>query len=70
MKAKTCPWCNAAAEIEPWHGGGPEKRLVSCSDESCEVSPAVTGETEDEALEKWNDRTGEGHEKELVEVKP
>lgn len=58
-RAIPCPFCGSRAEIQKWHGGGPNKRMVSCSDESedgCLVGPCVTGETYAEALENWNRR--------------
>jgi len=55
---KPCPFCGEAPEIEPWHGGAPTKKLISCQNEDCEVGPSVTGETEDEAVAYWNTRKG------------
>jgi hypothetical protein len=49
-----CPFCGAAAQIEYWHGGGPQKRRVSCSGGDCEVSPGVTGKDYREAIERWS----------------
>lgn len=51
---RPCPWCGAKPEAQPWHGGGPEKHLVSCSNLGCLVAPATTGETLEEALRIWN----------------
>ena len=51
-----CPFCGAAPTIEPWHGGGPRKQLVSCSNEDCRVRPQVTGETAKRARLYWNTR--------------
>lgn len=52
----SCPWCGASPTIQPWHGGKPTKRMISCSSLDCEVSPGVTGETEREAVERWERR--------------
>ncbi len=54
--AEACPFCGAAAEVVPWHGGAPTKVRIGCSGEDCEVHPGVTGETPEEALFKWNTR--------------
>lgn len=54
---KGCPFCGASPEIQYWHGGGPNKRLVSCRGTECDVAPAVTGETEREAIERWERRS-------------
>ncbi|GAA5627493.1 hypothetical protein Brsp05_02784 [Brucella sp. NBRC 12953] len=53
---KPCPFCGAAAEMQPWHGGAPTKQLISCSDDQCDVGPSVTGETPEEAATRWNTR--------------
>jgi Restriction alleviation protein Lar len=58
-QAKPCPFCGSQPIIEPWHGGGPQKRMISCDDVSCSVSPSVTGSTRKRALEAWNYRAGE-----------
>jgi len=52
-----CPFCGTIPIIEPWHGGGPLKRLISCQNENCEVAPAVTGTTQKKAITYWNYRT-------------
>lgn len=51
-----CPFCGASPEIEFWHGGGPQKRLISCSNVDCDICPSVTGETERSAIAKWERR--------------
>lgn len=61
-EALPCPWCGCAAFIEPWHGGGPGKRLISCGADyldqpMCSVSPSVTGGSKATALRLWNTRS-------------
>jgi hypothetical protein len=51
-----CPFCGGSPEIEYWHGGGPKKRMISCRSRNCDVSPNVTGETEREAIARWERR--------------
>jgi len=51
-----CPFCGAMPIIERWHGGGPLKRLISCINEDCDVSPSVTGQRPAEAIARWNHR--------------
>jgi hypothetical protein len=51
-----CPFCQAIPTVEPWHGGKPTKRIVSCQSEGCYVNPMVTGETHNEAVARWNIR--------------
>lgn len=51
-----CPFCGAIPTMEPWHGGGPKKRLISCINENCPVEPSVTAETPAKAIAKWNHR--------------
>ena len=53
---KDCPFCGSSPEIQYWHGGGPEKRLISCAGTDCDVNPMVTGETEREAIARWERR--------------
>jgi hypothetical protein len=58
MGIEPCPFCGADAEMQPWHGGGPDKQLVGCSEHAyeCPVGPSVTGETPAEAIAAWNTR--------------
>ncbi len=53
---KGCPFCGASPEIEYWHGGDPNKRMIRCWNEDCHVSPSVTGEDEKTAIWKWEQR--------------
>jgi len=53
-EALNCPFCGKRPTIEPWHGGGPNKHIISCGSMRCEVSPYVTGESPQEAIKKWN----------------
>jgi hypothetical protein len=57
---KPCPFCGSKAEMQPWHGGGPQKKLISCSNTEgrnlCHVGPQVTGETTRQAAARWNYR--------------
>ena len=57
-EALRCPFCNSLPTIQKWHGGGPRKRLVRCSDEYCPVQPSVSGSTARRALGRWNTRGG------------
>lgn len=42
--------------MEPWHGGGPKKRVIHCVADDCYVSPMVCGETPIAAARGWNAR--------------
>jgi len=55
-KMKPCPFCGEMPTIEPWHGGGPRKRMISCEGVDCMVQPSVPGSTARQALERWNVR--------------
>ena len=51
-----CPFCGEEPIIEPWHGGGPLKRIVRCANDECLVSPSVTGARKSTAVSHWNSR--------------
>lgn len=51
-----CPFCGSSPEIQYWHGGGPNKRMIACAGEDCDVHPMVSGNTEREAVERWERR--------------
>lgn len=53
---KVCPFCGGHPVAEPWHGGSPRKIIIQCDNEDCDVLPDVTGESPEDALERWNKR--------------
>lgn len=62
-----CPFCGQPPTIEPWHGGPKSKRMISCENVYCDVSPQVTGNTARKAIERWNTRHRDDLCGELVE---
>lgn len=58
-----CPFCGSKPQVQKWHGGGPQKRLISCINERCPANPGVTGETPTKAARAWNRRSARGGEK-------
>lgn len=52
-----CPFCGDYPVMQKWHGGKPSKRMISCVNLHCYVSPQVTGETPKKAAHHWNFRT-------------
>lgn len=55
-----CPFCGDEPTIQPWHGGGRNKKMISCDNLGCHVAPQVTGESLDEAVRRWNYRAPSG----------
>lgn len=55
-RLKPCPFCGERPKVEPWHGGPKTKRLISCDNDDCAVSPGVTGDTARVAVIRWNTR--------------
>ena len=53
-----CPFCGHPPQVEPWHGGGPRKTIVSCMGDYCRVAPQVTGGNRETAIRRWNTRDG------------
>jgi hypothetical protein len=53
---KKCPFCGSTPRMVKWHGGGPAKVAILCRDNSCHVSPMVTGHQPHVAAERWNER--------------
>jgi hypothetical protein len=53
---KGCPWCGEIPQVESWHGGGPEKVMVSCVADFCLVAPHVAAETLALGRTTWNER--------------
>jgi hypothetical protein len=56
IKLLPCPFCGGQAHMEPWHGGGPNKRMISCIEDNCMVNPQVTGSNSRLAARSWNTR--------------
>lgn len=38
--ALPCPFCGEQPSIPFWHGGGPQKRMIECSE--CVISPYLS----------------------------
>ena len=53
---KGCPFCSAKAEAFPWHGGGPNRILIGCSNEQCPAGPQVVNDRPMIAARRWNDQ--------------
>jgi hypothetical protein len=73
---KPCPFCGEYPTMQPWHGGLPTKKLITCTnagfsdeDGGCSVGPCVSGETEEEAVASWNRRAEIGVACELPNMK-
>ena len=57
-KLKPCPWCGSIPKMKHEKVGGHHFWSVECAnDDSCTVVVATNDfETEEEAIEAWNDR--------------
>jgi hypothetical protein len=56
IKPLPCPFCGVKPRIEPWHGGGPDKVMISCKGARCSVAPCHAGEPRSQAVREWNER--------------
>lgn len=54
-EALACPFCGYAPMIVKWHGG-PQRKMIMCRSDYCDVGPSVCGKTERRALDAWNTR--------------
>ncbi len=52
-----CPWCEKKPEMRLWHGGSPDRVMISCENEQCPAGPQMVGESPPEAAEYWNNRS-------------
>lgn len=55
-EAMPCPFCGAKPFIQPWHGGGAQKKMLDCQNENCHVGPTVTGANRQMTVKRWNTR--------------
>lgn len=67
-KPLPCPFCGATEAPhdyangirigDNWFGGKQQRVRIYCDDDGCPAHPEVFGETEEEAIARWNTRAG------------
>jgi hypothetical protein len=51
-----CPFCGEIPEIHRWHGGGPRKTMIACTNTKCPVQPQHCAATRAKAVAEWSKR--------------